>query len=196
MPDVAIQVGQLDPASDAADLELDHAVAAGSPVYFDVADDASKTHPIAARILELPEISAVLLQGKKITLCRSNDAPEWGPVVESVKRVVTDYFANLPEAPKARKRTEKENALMLSVQNVLNQEINPMVASHGGFIEVADVKEKVVYLNLSGGCQGCGMAAVTLKQGVEKVLYERLPEIEQILDSTDHASGVNPYYSS
>ena len=84
---------------------------------------------------------------------------------------------------------------MLQVQDVLNHQINPMVASHGGFIEVVDVRETVVFVNMTGGCQGCGMASATLKQGVERVLRKELPQITEIYDNTDHASGANPYYA-
>lgn len=83
------------------------------------------------------------------------------------------------------------------VQWVLDQEINPQVASHGGYISLEKVTaEQAVILRFGGGCQGCGMAHVTLKQGVEKTLYERLPEITAIHDVTDHAAGENPYYEA
>ena len=66
---------------------------------------------------------------------------------------------------------------------------------HGGFIEVLSVKGDTTYIHMGGGCQGCGMASVTLKQGVERSVMDRVPEIVKILDTTDHASGTNPYYA-
>lgn len=81
------------------------------------------------------------------------------------------------------------------VQFVLDTAINPAIAGHGGFIELLDVKGKTVYVRMGGGCQGCGAANITLKAGVEAMLKEEIPEIEEVLDSTDHASGTNPYYS-
>ncbi len=82
-----------------------------------------------------------------------------------------------------------------AIQMVLDNEINPAVAAHGGLISLIDVKENVVYLRLGGGCQGCGMADVTLKQGIEKSIRFAVPEVGEILDVTDHASGRNPYYT-
>jgi len=82
-----------------------------------------------------------------------------------------------------------------AVQNVLDTEINPGVASHGGYISLVDVKDKIAYIRLGGGCQGCGMADVTLKQGVVVAIQKAVPEIVQVLDVTDHAGGSNPYYS-
>ena len=81
-----------------------------------------------------------------------------------------------------------------AVQRVLDEEINPAVAQHGGSVTLLDVKDDVVYIALGGGCQGCGMADVTLKQGIEVQIKAAVPDIRQIVDSTDHAGGTNPYY--
>jgi len=78
---------------------------------------------------------------------------------------------------------------------VLQEHINPMVASHGGRVGLVEITEdKDVVLQFGGGCQGCGMVSVTLKQGVETTMKRELPEIRAVVDATDHASGENPYY--
>ena len=82
-----------------------------------------------------------------------------------------------------------------AVQKVLDIEINPAVAGHGGFITLVDVKDQVAYIQLGGGCQGCGMADVTLKQGVVVAIKKAIPEIKEVLDVTDHAGGNNPYFT-
>jgi Fe/S biogenesis protein NfuA len=81
-----------------------------------------------------------------------------------------------------------------AVQDVLTNNINPAVASHGGWVQLLDVKEKVAYIELGGGCVGCGMVDVTLKQGIEVAIKEAVPEILAVVDRTDHASGTNPYF--
>jgi len=81
-----------------------------------------------------------------------------------------------------------------TVQDLLDSQINPAVARHGGFVQLMDVKDTTVYVLLGGGCQGCGMVDVTLKQGIEVLIKEALPEIEHVVDTTDHAGGTNPYY--
>ena len=83
--------------------------------------------------------------------------------------------------------------LMTKVQDLIENMINPAVAGHGGFVQLVDVKDNKVYLQMGGGCQGCGAADVTLKQGIERLIKEELPEIEEVLDTTDHDSGENPY---
>lgn len=82
------------------------------------------------------------------------------------------------------------------VNQLLAHQINPAIASHGGVAELAGVEDGTVYLRLGGGCQGCGMAAVTLRQGIERSLREAIPEIVAVVDVTDHASGENPYYEA
>jgi Fe/S biogenesis protein NfuA len=89
-----------------------------------------------------------------------------------------------------------EGEVWRQIQEILDEEVNPAVASHGGQINLIDVQGSTVYVEMSGGCQGCGMAQVTLKSGVERMLKDRLPFIEEILDVTDHAGGNNPYYAA
>ena len=79
---------------------------------------------------------------------------------------------------------------------VMNDVINPAIAAHGGFGEIVAVEEDTVYVRLGGGCVGCGMAEVTLSQGIESTLQDMVPEILRVVDVTDHASGENPYYEA
>ena len=81
------------------------------------------------------------------------------------------------------------------VQNLIENAINPAIAGHGGFVDLLDVKDKVVYLSMGGGCQGCGMADVTLRHGIEALLRDEIPEIAEIVDATDHAAGADPFYA-
>jgi Fe/S biogenesis protein NfuA len=81
------------------------------------------------------------------------------------------------------------------VQYVLDVEINPQIAAHGGRVRLVEADaDGVVLLQFGGGCHGCGMADVTLKQGIEKTLRSHFPEITAVRDATDHASGSNPYF--
>jgi Fe/S biogenesis protein NfuA len=84
--------------------------------------------------------------------------------------------------------------LALQIQSLLDERINPGVAAHGGNVELLDVKDGTVFVRLGGGCQGCGMVDVTLRQGIEALIREEIPEIQQVVDTTDHAAGSNPYY--
>ena len=81
------------------------------------------------------------------------------------------------------------------IEQVLDEQINPGVASHGGWVELLDVQDNTVYLRMGGGCQGCGAADVTLKMGIERLIREQVPQVREILDTTDHAAGQNPFYA-
>ncbi len=80
------------------------------------------------------------------------------------------------------------------VLQVIEEQINPAIAAHGGRAELVAVEESIAYLRLGGGCQGCGMATVTLSQGIEVAILEAVPEVTQVIDVTDHASGSNPFF--
>jgi Fe/S biogenesis protein NfuA len=91
---------------------------------------------------------------------------------------------------------ELSGPLADQIQQVLTEQVNPAIAGHGGAAELVSVDGTVAYMRLSGGCQGCGMASVTLKQGIERILMEAIPEVSEVVDVTDHASGDNPYYEA
>ncbi|MYF82378.1 MAG: iron-sulfur cluster assembly accessory protein, partial [Chloroflexi bacterium] len=84
--------------------------------------------------------------------------------------------------------------LAQEIQRIFDEQVNPQIAAHGGFVQLLDVQGSKAYIEMGGGCQGCGMANVTLKQGIEVAVKEQLPEIDELIDITDHQSGENPYY--
>jgi len=86
------------------------------------------------------------------------------------------------------------NPLAARVQEILDQEINPGVAAHGGRVSLTAVEDTRVYVRFGGGCQGCGQADVTLKEGVVATIQRQIPEITEVLDATDHEAGETPYY--
>jgi Fe/S biogenesis protein NfuA len=98
------------------------------------------------------------------------------------------------DAPKAA--AEKPSGPVAeAVMKVLEEKVNPGLASHGGRVMLVAIEEGTAVLQFAGGCQGCGMINVTLKEGVEKMLTESVPEITAVRDVTDHAAGANPYHS-
>ena len=82
------------------------------------------------------------------------------------------------------------------VIQVLDQQVNPTIAAHGGRAELVAVEQGTAYLRLGGGCQGCAMATVTLSQGIETAIIQAVPEITSVVDVTDHQSGTNPYFEA
>lgn len=113
-------------------------------------------------------------------------------------------MADLPMAPPAPPASPAMNApaadlsgdVAQRVIQVLDQQVNPAIASHGGRAELVAVEEETAYLRLGGGCQGCGMATVTLSQGIEVAITQAVPEVNKVIDVTDHAAGANPYFEA
>ncbi len=92
-------------------------------------------------------------------------------------------------------RSDLTGPVVERIQRLLDTELNPAVAAHGGAISLVGVQANKVYLSFGGGCHGCGMVDVTLKQGVEARIKEVIPEIEEVADTTDHSTGENPFYA-
>ena len=104
---------------------------------------------------------------------------------------------NSPAPPEISGPTgDLSGPLVDRIQQVIEEQVNPAIAAHGGGAELVSIDETIAYLRLFGGCQGCGLAQVTLKQGIEKILLESIPELTAVMDVTDHGSGENPYYQS
>ncbi len=80
------------------------------------------------------------------------------------------------------------------LQELFDTQLNPQITAHGGVVNLLGVEGEIAYIELGGGCVGCGMVDVTLKQGIEVAIKETVPEIKEVVDSTDHSSGSNPYY--
>lgn len=121
-----------------------------------------------------------------------------GAVLELTEQGLAMNNPNKPASPdlSAPPAGNLSGPLVDRVQQVISEQVNPAIASHGGGAELVSVDGTIAYLRLFGGCQGCGLAQVTLKQGIERILLESIPELSQVVDVTDHASGDNPYYES
>jgi Fe-S cluster biogenesis protein NfuA len=195
---------------------MDHFIA-GEPIVLDgtgkemtgedLIEDADADPEIAARIKELidtrikPAASqdggAVSYRGFKNGIVFLEMIGPASGLMAGIKNMLRHY---LPEVegvadyrdamPKPGLGTEEGKA----IRELLDERINPQVAAHGGHIALVDLKDDTAYIRLEGGCQGCGMADVTLKQGVVREIQARVPTITRVLDVTDHAGGTNPYY--
>jgi Fe/S biogenesis protein NfuA len=102
---------------------------------------------------------------------------------------------NAPQLP-PMPDLDLDDPIVAKIVEVLAVQVNPSIASHGGFAELVAVEDRRAYLRMGGGCQGCGMAAATLSQGIEVAILDSVPEISEVVDITDHAGGTNPYYAA
>ena len=182
-----------DRESDAADLGLVVTISGISGDAF--------TYQIAFTRLDHARPDDVIVPGALPLLLSEADVPNLRGAVIAKSRNLLDpgLVVENPNSPSPQilgggAELELSGPVEERVTQVVNTMINPAIASHGGRVEVVAVEEATVYVRLGGGCQGCGMASVTLSQGIESTLRQAVPEVEKVIDVTDHASGGNPYY--
>jgi NFU1 iron-sulfur cluster scaffold homolog, mitochondrial len=166
----------------------------GGSAYFGKRESA-KLSPLALKIFEVPDVENILVAENEITVTKSGTAP-WPAVGKQIGAKIREHIhSGQPAvADEFIKSLPSEADIRKKVLQLLEREINPAVGMHGGWVELIDVKRNSVYLRLGGGCQGCGSANATLKFGIEKSIREVIPQVGEILDTTDHAAGRNPYY--
>jgi Fe-S cluster biogenesis protein NfuA len=151
--------------------------------------------PLARRIFGIAGVSDILIAEDSVTVSTAQP-PDWDEVGAAVARAIREQIESgvasvLPEHLESLPEPE---AIRDKVQSLIDEAVSPAVAGHGGSVTLLDVRGNNVYLEFGGGCQGCGMSHVTLKYGVERLIREHVPEVGEILDTTDHAGGKNPYY--
>jgi len=158
--------------------------------------------PLAEGIFAIADadVAEVIVSGNLVTVVKRSPAP-WQTVGKAVVQVIRATLAGAgpavapkPAAPATP--GADDDALYERVADLFEHQVNPMVARHGGRVELIDVQDAVVMLRMGGGCQGCGMADVTLRQGIEGMLAQLVPAVRGIVDITDHTSGANPYFQA
>jgi Fe/S biogenesis protein NfuA len=133
--------------------------------------------------------------GDFLVLVSGKDAERLeGAVVDFVERVNESGFEIRPAARPPRTSGVPQGELATKVKEVLDAQVNPAVSAHGGEIVLVDVKGSEIFIEMAGGCQGCALSRMTLKQGVERMVRQAVPEITAVHDVTDHTSGDNPFY--
>ena len=170
-------------------------LSAGTAGFLD--KKSSARSPLAQRLFEIEGITSVYLDPQAVTLTKTDDV-EWPMLKPVILGTIMEHFATgepvILDEGQPLPRPGLDTAEGKAIQNLLETKINPQVASHGGRISLVDVQDDTAYIRLEGACQGCGMADVTLKQGVVKEIKALVPAIGTVLDVTDHAGGANPYY--
>lgn len=138
------------------------------------------------------EALAVLVPGPSVAKLRGATLDHIDPT-GLVLRNPNRPRPSVPSAPKSEK-VALEGSVEERLQQLLDGEINPMLATHGGFAAVDRVEGETAYMIMGGGCQGCGLAQLTLTEGIKATVEDRIPEITEVVDVTDHAAGDNPFY--
>ncbi|HYR32640.1 MAG TPA: NifU family protein [Gemmatimonadales bacterium] len=163
--------------------------------------DEAQGSPLAQAIFAIPgaDVSEVIVSGNLVTVVKRSPAP-WPAVGKAVGQAIRAALAAgqpaVASKPAAAGSATADDVLYERVADLFDSQVNPMVARHGGRVELIDVQDAVVMVRMAGGCQGCGMADVTLRQGIEAMLQQHVPEVKGIVDITDHTAGSNPYFAA
>ena len=173
---------------------VDRPVYLDSSFYFASKERASGS-PLAERLFGIPTVSSVLISHDRVVVNKIG-REEWPTTGRQIGAAIREHLATgLPAVSEELRATiPPAEVIRQRVQEVLDKRINPSVAAHGGRVSLIGVKGNTIFIQLGGGCQGCGQADVTLKQGIEVEIHAAVPEVGDILDTTDHAAGRNPYY--
>jgi len=151
--------------------------------------------PLAQKIFEIAEVENILIAENQVTVSKAGFDP-WPAFGKKIGDKIREQVrSNEPAvSPDYEKSIPPESEIRQKLQDLFEREINPALGGHGGFVELLDVKKNTVFLKLGGGCQGCASSQVTLKMGIERIIREQIPEVGEVLDSTDHAAGRNPFF--
>ncbi|RDC67743.1 hypothetical protein DLJ49_20765 [Rhodovulum sp. 12E13] len=155
--------------------------------------------PLARALFALEGLLRAEVRDETIWIRKTADA-DWTSLKPAIAAAVRDVLDKTPcplgeDEGTGEPDGDPDTALLREVEALLDKQVNPAVAAHGGHIAADRVEGGTVYLRMSGGCQGCAASSATLRQGVERMLRAALPQINEIVDITNHASGANPFYT-
>ena len=174
-------------------LESDTPIAGPGRHRFATPEEA-EAHPVAAAVLSVPGVQEVILEGNAVVVLRREDLP-WDALEDRISYAIGAALGLGPGgADEAAGEPLPDDEIFARVARTLERDINPAVAGHGGKVELLDVQDGTVVVRMMGGCQGCGMANVTLRQGIEAQLRRVIPGLQGLRDITDHTAGKNPYF--
>lgn len=151
--------------------------------------------PLLEALFELKGIREVFVTGDSITISKDSEE-EWQVLGREVGRTIREQIKTGKPlmAEDLKQPVPSDEEIKKIVDEMIENEINPAISSHGGFVECVAVKNAQVMLRLAGGCQGCASSSQTLRYGIERSIRERIPGVGEVVDVTDHSAGVNPYY--
>jgi Fe-S cluster biogenesis protein NfuA len=185
---------RLSPNPRKCSFEVDRTIHDGGTAYFNDRSQAAGS-ALAEKLFAVPHVVQVTASGPMVTVTQDGEA-QWATLAKDCGAAIRSAIqSGLPLVKAGFESTlPVEEVIREKVQRVLDFEVNPAVASHGGFIEIVDVTRDSVILRMGGGCHGCASSTATLKEGVTKAIKDKVPEVVDVIDSTDHATGATPYY--
>jgi Fe-S cluster biogenesis protein NfuA len=196
-PTITIRAETLLADPDTFKFTVSRTVHPGGPFFFENKERAGGS-PLVERLFALLGVAHVLVTENVVTVWKEPSA-SWSGLTAAIGTAIrTQLLTGVPailESPHHASTGRRPDAeIRAVVQELLDKEVNRSIAGHGGQISIVDVQDGNLFIAMSGGCQGCAASQVTLRQGFEVMVRGVAPEIVDIVDTTDHASGKKPFY--
>ncbi len=188
--------GEFMPDPNMCRFQVNRPVLPDAAVVFNKGDETYSS-PLADALFAIDGITRIKVADDQITLSKNVPAP-WPELAKFILPAIREPLLStqppISAAAIEAAQLSPQADMAEAIEALLDQHINPALASHGGFVSLVKVENKDVYIEMGGGCQGCAASQMTMKNGVETAIREICPDVGDIIDVTDHAAGTNPYY--
>ena len=156
---------------------------------------AAEWAPFAKAVFDVGNVKGVRIRHAELLVTAERKPDDWRELARAIGAACREHLqSDAPIVrPGAEDAMEGPDQVRWRAQEVIDQQLNPSLAAHGGWVEIQDSSGIDLFLNMGGGCQGCGAAAATMRQGIEVAIRESVPEVGNIYDATDHDAGENPF---
>jgi Fe-S cluster biogenesis protein NfuA len=200
---IRAEISLADP--DTCKFVVNRSVHSGGNFFFSNKKQAAGS-PLSEQLFTLSGVANVLIADSVVTICKDPIASWTGLKAAIGSAIRTQLLTGVPAILEMYIHTDTQASilngtqrrsdaeLMTLIQALLDKEINPSIANHGGKISIEEISQGTLYISMSGGCQGCASSQVTLRQGFDVMLKRVAPEIEEVVDTTNHSAGKQPFY--
>ena len=156
---------------------------------------AAAGSPLLETLFGIEGVDAVYVTENFLMVAKDTEE-DWESLAKTIAQAIRESIATGKKliSPELNPNKIDPEDIKERVGKLLEKDISPALQAHGGFVRLVKIEGSKVFVELGGGCQGCGGAQMTLKLGIERAIFQQVPEVTEVVDVTDHTSGENPYY--
>ena len=172
---------------------VDRVIDPGGPFSFD-RDHPTDSSPLIAQLFSFDDVAHIVVAGSTVSVTKVPSA-SWEDLRQPIgAQIRSQLQTGQPAIAKPSRMVRNDEQIRESIENLLEREVNPSIAAHGGVITIVDLSDGVLSIAMGGGCQGCASSTATLRDGFETMARRVAPELVRIVDTTNHSAGATPFY--
>ena len=172
---------------------VDRVIDPGGPFSFD-RDHPTDSSPLIAQLFSFDDVAHIVVAGSTVSVTKVPSA-SWEDLRQPIgAQIRSQLQTGQPAIAKPSRMVRNDEQIRESIENLLEREVNPSIAAHGGVITIVDLSDGVLSIAMGGGCQGCASSTATLRDGFETMARRVAPELVSIVDTTNHSAGATPFY--